>query len=360
MRIFEQVEHLGHEQLVFCYSGEAGLKAVIAIHDTTLGPSLGGVRMWPYTSEAEAVRDALRLSMAMTYKSSVAGLDHGGGKAVVIADPRTDKSEALFRALGRFIEGLQGRYIAAEDVGTRIEDMDIIRSETRYVTGVCEGFGGGGNPAVTTAFGVFRGIQSAADEVWGSGDLAGKRVAVQGLGNVGANLCRYLREAGAHLTVTDIYPERVEAVVGELGAAAVAPEAIYDVECDIFSPNALGAVMNDGTIPRLKCKVVAGAANNQLAEERHGERLADLGILFAPDYVVNAGGVIHVADELLGFNRERMMARTSRIYDNLKKVLRKAREEGIPPFRAADLVAEERIRQVGRIKRVFTGPFFKG
>lgn len=301
------METYDYEQLLFCQDKDSGLKAIIAIHDTTIGPALGGTRMWTYESEAAAIEDALRLSRGMTYKNAAAGLNLGGGKTVIIGDPRKDKNEAMFRAFGRFIQGLNGRYITAEDVGTTVEDMDIVYEETDYVTGVSPAFGSSGNPSPVTAYGVYRGIKAAAKEAFGTDMLEGKVVAVQGVGNVAYNLCRHLHEEGAKLIVTDINKEAVQRAVEEFDAQAVDPNDIYGVECDIYAPCALGATINDETIPQIKAKVIAGAANNQLKETRHGDLIHELGIVYAPDYVINAGGVINVADELVGYNRERAL-----------------------------------------------------
>lgn len=353
MKWFDYMERYDFEQLLLCQDKNSGLKAIIAIHDTTLGPALGGVRMWTYESEDEAILDALRLARGMTYKAAAAGLNLGGGKTVIIGDPRKDKSEAMFRALGRFIQGLNGRYITAEDVGTTEEDMDIIHQETRYVTGVSPAFGSSGNPSPVTAFGVYRGMKAAAKVAFGSDSLKGKTVAVQGVGSVAYNLCKHLHEEGARLIVTDIVQENVERAVRDFGAESVEPDKIYDVECDIFSPCALGAIINDETIPRLKCRVVAGSANNQLKEERHGDRLHEMGITYVPDYVINAGGVINVADELLGYNRDRAMKKVETIYDNVLRVFEIAERDGIPSYQAADRMAEERIESLARSRSTF-------
>ncbi|GAX91896.1 leucine dehydrogenase [Effusibacillus lacus] len=353
MQIFEYMQQYDYEQLVFCQDEASGLKAIIAIHDTTLGPALGGCRMWTYASESDAIEDALRLARGMTYKAAAAGLNLGGGKTVVIGNPRTDKSEALFRALGRYIQGLNGRYVTAEDVGTTVHDMDIIHQETRFVTGVSEAFGSSGNPSPMTALGVFRGIQATAKEAFGSDSLAGKTVAVQGVGNVGYYLCKHLHEAGAKLIVTDINEENLTRVRNEFGAEVVSPSAIFGVECDIFAPCALGAVLNDETIPQLKCKIVAGSANNQLKEERHGDRLEELGILYAPDYVINAGGLINVADELEGYNADRARKKVENIYNILLNVYQIAKAEGIPTYKAADRLAEKRIEALRRSRSTF-------
>lgn len=353
MEIFAYMQKYGYEQLVLCHDATSGLRASIAIHDTTLGPALGGTRMWRYATEDEAILDCLRLARGMTYKAAAAGLNLGGGKAVIIGDPANDKSEALFRAFGRFVETLGGRYITAEDVGTSVEDMDHIYQETAHVTGVSETYGSSGDPSPMTALGVWRGMKACAAEAWGSDSLKGKVVAVQGMGHVGYHLARHLHEDGAGLIVTDIREASAKRAAEEFGAKVCTPEEIYAAECDIFSPNALGAVINDRTLPALKCRIVAGAANNQLAENRHGDALTERGILYAPDYVINAGGLINVADELEGYNRERAFRKVSGIYDNVAKVISLAKSRGIPTYQAADRYAEERIERLGRIKRTY-------
>lgn len=356
MSVFEAMAQNGsHEQVVFCEDKTSGLRAIIAIHDTTLGPALGGTRMWPYKSEAEALRDVLRLSRGMTYKAAAAGLNLGGGKAVIIGDPRTDKSEALFRVFGRFVESLNGRYITAEDVGTSVHDMEYIFMETKYVTGVAPAHGGSGDPSPVTAFGVFQGMKAAMKTAFGGESFSGRRVAVQGLGNVGRHLVDHLVKAGAKVTVTDIDEEKCEKARRELGADVVAPDAIYDVPCDVFSPNALGAVINDNTLPRLRCKVVCGGANNQLAEERHGRALREKGILYAPDFVVNAGGLINVYVEMEGYVRDRALRMAEGIYNTTERVINISREQGITTAEAADRFAEERIQKIGAVKRGFFG-----
>jgi leucine dehydrogenase len=353
MKIFEYMQKYDYEQLLFCQDESSGLKAIICIHDTTLGPALGGTRMWTYESEEDAIIDALRLARGMTYKNAAAGLNLGGGKTVIIGDPRKDKSEAMFRAFGRFIQSLNGRYITAEDVGTTVEDMDIIHQETRYVTGISPAFGSSGNPSPVTAYGVYRGMKAAAKVAFGEDSLKGKTVAVQGVGNVAYSLCRHLHQEGAKLIVTDINKENVDRAVQEFGAESVVPDKIYDVDCDIFAPCALGGIINDETIERLNCKVVAGSANNQLKEERHGDMLEQKGIVYAPDYVINAGGVINVADELQGYNRERAMKKVEGIYDNILKVFEIAKRDGIPSYKAADRMAEERIEAVRKARSTF-------
>ena len=353
MEIFQYMEKYDYEQLLFCQDRVSGLKAIICIHDTTLGPALGGTRMWTYESEDEAIEDALRLAKGMTYKNAAAGLSLGGGKAVIIGDPRRDKSEAMFRAFGRFIQGLNGRYITAEDVGTTVADMDIIHEETDYVTGISPSFGSSGNPSPVTAFGVYRGMKAAAKEAFGTDSLSGKTIAVQGVGNVAYNLCKYLYEEGAMLIVTDIHKESVQRAVDEFGARAVDPQDIYGVQCDIYAPCALGATVNDQTIPLMKAKVIAGAANNQLKEARHGDTLHERGIIYAPDYVINAGGVINVADELYGYNRERALKKVEAVYENIEKVLDISKRDAIPTYLAADRLAEERIELMKHTRSTF-------
>lgn len=353
MEIFKYMEKYDYEQLVFCQDKNSGLKAIIAIHDTTLGPALGGARMWPYQSEEEAIEDALRLARGMTYKNAVSGLNLGGGKTVIIGDPAKDKNEEMFRALGRFIQSLNGRYITAEDVGTTVEDMDLIYEETDYVTGVSPSFGSSGNPSPVTAYGVYLGMKASAKEAFGDDSLQGKTIAVQGLGNVAYNLCKYLHEEGAKLIVTDINEKAIERAVNDFGAVAVSPNEIYKQDVDIFSPCALGAIINDETIPQLKAKVIAGCANNQLKESRHGQILHEKGIIYAPDYVINAGGVINVADELYGYNRERAMKRVETIYDSLTKIFKISKDENIPTYLAANRLAEERINSVLKSRKQF-------
>lgn len=347
------MEKYDYEQLVFCQDQSSGLKAIIAIHDTTLGPALGGTRMWTYASEENAIEDALRLARGMTYKNAAAGLNLGGGKTVIIGDPFKDKNEEMFRALGRFIQSLNGRYITAEDVGTTVNDMDIIHEETNYVTGISPTFGSSGNPSPVTAYGVYRGMKAAAKEAFGTESLEARKIAVQGLGNVAYTLCKYLHDEGAELIVTDINRLAIMRVVNEFGAIAVEPNEIYAQDVDIFSPCALGAIINDTTIPMLKAKVIAGSANNQLAESRHGDKLHELGIVYAPDYVINAGGVINVADELYGYNRERAMKRVETIYDSIAKIFEISKRNNIPTYLAANHLAEERIARVRKSRSTF-------
>ncbi|GGH69234.1 leucine dehydrogenase [Compostibacillus humi] len=354
MEIFGYMEKDNYEQLVFCQDKNSGLKAIIAIHDTTLGPALGGARMWTYASEEEAIVDVLRLAKGMTYKNAAAGLNLGGGKAVIIGDPKRDKSEELFRAFGRFVHSLNGRYITAEDVGTTEEDMDIIHQETNFVTGISSTYeGSSGNPSPVTAYGVYLGMKAAAKEAFGSDSLTGKTVAVQGVGSVAYGLCEHLYQEGANLIVTDINKEAVQRAVDNFGAKAVDPNDIYDVECDIYSPCALGATINDETIPRIKAKVIAGSANNQLKSDYHGVRLYEKGVVYAPDYIINAGGVINVADELEGYNRARVMKKVEVIYKNLTKIFDISKRNNIPPHEAADKMAEERIESIRKSRQPF-------
>jgi leucine dehydrogenase len=350
MEIFELIGQHGHEQVVFCHEPSCGYKGIIAIHDTTLGPALGGTRFWNYSSDTEATIDALRLSKGMTYKASVAGLNLGGGKSVIIGDPKTTRREMIFRAHGRFVESLGGRYITAEDVGTSVADMDYANMETDHVTGLS---GTSGDPSPVTAFGVYKGIKAAAKEKYGSDDLKGKKITVQGVGHVGYYLCKHLADEGARLVVTDIDQERVQRVVKEFDAEAVQPDAIYGVEADIYAPSALGATVNDETLKQLKVDVVAGAANNVLAEPRHGDELHQRGILYAPDYVINGGGLINVYGELKGWSAEQSMRKAAEIYDTLDRIFELAREEGIPTYQAADRVAEQRIEAVGKIQQTW-------
>lgn len=350
MKIFDYLQKYDYEQLVICQDKTSGLKAIICIHDTTLGPALGGTRMWNYECEEDAILDALRLAKGMTYKNAAAGLNLGGGKTVIIGDSRTQKSEELFRAFGRYVQSLNGRYITAEDVGTTVRDMDWVNLETKFVTGVSASSGASGDPSPMTARGVWRGMKAAAKEAYGSDSLNGKTIAIQGLGHVGYYLAKHLHEEGAKLIVTDIHEDVIKRVVDEMGATVVGCEEIFGVEADIFAPCAMGAVINDETIPQFKFKIIAGAANNVLKEERHGDMLHELGIIYAPDYVINAGGVINVADELAGYNYERALAKVEMVYDNVAKVIEIAKRDNIPTYKAADRMAEERIEKIGKIR----------
>ncbi|WP_407308354.1 Leu/Phe/Val dehydrogenase [Desulfosporosinus sp. SB140] len=349
MKILEYLENYDYEQLVICQDRTSGLKAIICIHDTTLGPALGGTRMWNYASEEEAILDALRLARGMTYKNAAAGLNLGGGKTVIIGDSRTQKSEELFRAFGRYVQSLNGRYITAEDVGTTVRDMDWVHLETEFVTGASSS-GASGDPSPMTARGVWRGMKAAAKEAFGDDSLRGKTIAIQGLGHVGYCLAKHLHEEGAKLIVTDIHEDAIKHLINEMEAVVVRPEEIFGVEADIYAPCAMGAVINDETIPQFKFKVIAGAANNVLQEERHGDKLHDLGILYAPDYVINSGGVINVADELEGYDYQRALQKVEMVYDNVAKVLQIAKQMNIPTYKAADRMAEQRIERLGQIR----------
>jgi leucine dehydrogenase len=341
------------EEVVFFHDAPSELQGIVAIHSTALGPSLGGTRFYPFKTEEDALRDVLRLARGMTYKSAAAGLDLGGGKAVIIGDPKRSKSEELLRAYGRFLESLGGRYITAEDVGTTGDDMDMIRRETRFVTGVSPAMGGSGDPSPVTAWGVYQGMIACAEEAWKDASLTGKRIAVQGVGKVGYHLCKHLVDAGASLVVADVDVDAVARAVREFGCDTAEPDKIHAEECDVFAPCALGGIIRDDTIPSLKCRVVAGAANNQLAAPEHGEQLAELGILYAPDYIINAGGIINVADELRGYDRDRAMRQVEGIYRTLRRIFSMASEQGITTARAADHLAMERIERVGRLRRIW-------
>lgn len=347
MDLFRQLAEMGHERVLFCSNPEVGLRAIIAVHSAVLGPGLGGVRMWPYASWDEALIDVLRLARGMTYKAAAAGLNLGGGKAVILADPKKDKSEALFRCFGQYVESLGGLYITAEDVGTDMEDMEVILAETSWVTGVSTAHGGGGDPSPVTAFGVLQGMKAAVEWHFGEATLAGRCVAVQGLGSVGFHLATYLKDEKARLIGTDLDPEATARAARELGMEIVGPDEILGVECDVLAPCALGAVLNPETIAKLRCKIVAGAANNQLAdEERDGRLLDERGILYAPDFVINAGGLINVYNELTGYNRERALRMTRGIYLNLMRVFQIAQRDGVSTNVAAHRVAEERIAKI--------------
>ena len=349
MDVFTEMHEMGHERVLLCSNPEIGLKAVIAIHNTVLGPGLGGTRMWPYESFDAAIVDALRLSRGMTYKAAAAGINLGGAKAVIVGDPKKDKSEALFRAFGRFVDTLGGHYITAEDVGTTTSDMEWIANETPWVTGVPPELGGGGDPSPVTALGVLQGIKASAQTLWGSPSLEGKHVAFQGLGSVGGFLAGYLKDEGAKISGCDIDPDAV-AEARDLGVEIVEPNAIYDVACDIFAPCALGAILNDDTLPRLKAKAVAGGANNQLKDpEKHGREIEKRGILYAPDFVINAGGLINVFQEFIGYDQDRALRRAHGIFDNVLRVYAIARREGVPTAVAADRMAEERIAAVRKL-----------
>jgi valine dehydrogenase (NAD+) len=347
----------GHEQVVFCQDAPSGLRAIIAIYSTQLGPALGGTRFYPYPSEAAALQDVLNLSRAMTYKNALAGLDHGGGKAVIIGDPAQLKSEALLRAYGRFIESLNGRYVTACDVGTYSEDMDLIARECSHVTGRTVANGGAGDSSVLTAFGVFQGMRAAAAHAWGTDTLDGRRVAVEGVGKVGRRLVGHLTEAGARVVICDVSAEAVERVRAEHpGVDVVASQAeLAAVEMDIYSPCALGGSVDDTAAGQLSARIICGGANNQLAHPGLEKQLADRGVIYVPDYVVNSGGVIQVADELQGFSFDRAKARAAQIFGTTRQILTVADEDGVPPVVAADRLAERRIADVGRLRGIWLG-----
>jgi len=348
--LFQAMGEHGHEQVSFFWEPSTGYRGIIAIHDTTLGPALGGTRFWNYASDAEALTDVLRLSRGMTYKAAVAGLNLGGGKSVILGDNKTTKREALFRAHGRHVQSLGGRYITAEDVGTSTADMEFIRAETEHVTGL---IGKSGDPSPVTAYGVYQGMKAAAKHRWGTDSLTGKTIALQGCGHVGYYLCKLLHGEGAKLVVTDIDAQRVKTVVQDFGAAAVSADEIYAQKADVFAPCALGAVINDTTIPKLKVAIVAGAANNVLAEDRHGDELERKGIAYAPDYVINGGGLINVNAELHGWSMERARAKAGEIYDTILRVYEIAGEEKIPSYRAADRLAQQRIDAIAKVRQNF-------
>lgn len=353
--IFSTLAKLGHEQVVVCSNPDTGLKAIIAIHNTTLGPALGGTRMWLYNTEKEALKDVLRLSRGMTYKAAISGLNLGGGKAVIIGDPHTDKTEALFRSFGRFVDSLGGRYITAEDVGMSVKNMEWIYSETKYVTGISESLGGSGNPSPVTAFGVYMGTKAAAKKAYGSDSLAGKKVAIQGAGNVASVFAEYCAKEGAKVFVSDIYTKKAENLAKKIGATIIDADKIYGVDADIFSPCALGGVVNDYTITQFKCDIISGGANNILDDEDvHGQMLLDKGILYAPDYVINAGGIINISSELEGYNRKQAFNQTEKIYDTTLNVFNYSEKHRIPTHKASNELAEKRIKEVGKVKNMYT------
>ena len=356
MPSFETLYSMGHEEVVYYSDPTCNLKVIVAIHDTTLGPALGGTRMWQYESEDEALEDVLRLSKGMTYKAAVSGLNLGGGKAVIIGDPNEDKSEALFRSYGRFIESLNGRYITAEDVNIKVEDIEHIFTETTNVVGVAKIHGGSGNPAPYTARGVHRGMEACCTKIFGNRSLYGKVVTVQGVGAVGQSLVEILCSQGAKVFFTDINQENIDKIK-ELypEAELVGSNDIYDIDCDIYAPCALGATINDQTIERLRCKIVAGSANNQLAESRHGEHLRELGILYAPDYLVNAGGLMNVSIEFEGWSDAKASRMVDQIFDTTLRIFELSEKQNISVNRATDLMAEKRIEAIAKINRAYLG-----
>ncbi|MCX7728008.1 MAG: leucine dehydrogenase [Bacteroidia bacterium] len=339
-----------HEQIVFCNDNNVGLKAIIGIHNTVLGPALGGTRMWNYASEQEALTDVLRLSRGMTYKSAVAGINLGGGKAVIIGDPKKIKTEALLRSYGKFIDNLGGKYITAEDVSMNSKDMEIIHMETDFVTGLPENMGGSGDPSPVTAMGVWMGMKASVKEVYGNDSLEGKKIIVQGLGNVGKHLIEYLAKENAELFVYDIDSEKIKSVSKQYKIKVLSESELYSADADIYAPCALGATINSQTLEQLKVKIICGSANNQLADENiHGKMVEEKGILYAPDFVVNAGGIINVYYELEGYNRERALSHAERIYDTTIKIFDIAKKEKLPTYLAANRLAEERIKAIAQL-----------
>lgn len=351
MEIFDLMSERNHEQLVFWNDPALGYRGIIAIHDTTMGPALGGTRFWNYESDRAAIIDGLRLSRGMTYKAAITGLNLGGGKSIIWGDNKTIDREMIFRAHGRAVDSLGGRYITAEDVGTSPDDMEFVSMETEHVVGL---LGRSGDPSPVTAYGVYRGIKASAAVRYGDDSLEGKHVAVQGLGHVGYQLCQDLADEGAKLTVTDIDSERVQAVVDDFGAVAVEPDAVFDVDADIFAPCALGAIVNDETIDRFKFDIIAGAANNQLALSAvHGPALQERNILYAPDYVINAGGLINVYGEINEWSAERSKRKAGDIYNTLLRIFEYAKSEGIGTDEAANRVAEERVLEARHLQRTW-------
>ena len=353
MEIQEYMQEHGHEQLVLCSEPSVGLRAFIAIHDTTLGPAVGGVRIWPYETEDDAMLDVLRLSEAMTFKSASADLPLGGGKAVILADPRTEKSEGLLRAYGRYVDTLGGRYITTTDMGSTSRDLEYISLETEHVVGLSKSEGGSGDTSVLTGLGIYMGMKACAKHAWGSDSLSGRTVAMQGFGKVAYRTSEYLLQEGARLLATDIHEEALERA-RDMGATVVDPQDIYDVACDIFSPCAMGGILNSQTIPRLKCRIVAGGANNQLFADEDGAELQRRGILYAPDYIINAGGVINIACEIgRDYSEDRAREMTSRIYETLERVLYTAAKKEVPTAQAANQIAELRIKSVRTVRGIY-------
>jgi leucine dehydrogenase len=349
--VFDSILTDEHEQVMYGYDRVSGLKTIIAIHSTDLGPALGGTRFYPYASEEEALQDVLRLSKGMSYKAAAAGLDLGGGKAVIIGDSRTDKSERLFRAYGRLVDSLQGRYITAEDVGTTPADMELVRRETRWAAGIALAEGGSGDPSPITARGLFAALLATAEHLWGTSDLTNRRVAVQGVGKVGSAYVRLLVEARCEVVVTDEYEPAIAHAVETYGVKAVDPPDILSVDCDVFSPCALGGVISQATIPQLSCSAVIGCANNQLATDDDADRLSDAGILYAPDFVVNAGGLINVYEELRGYSKTRALHRVDGIKDATARVLKASEAQDVNPHVAAVRVAKQRMDEIGDLRR---------
>lgn len=350
--LFDSLKSLGHEQVVFCNDSATGLKAIIAIHNTVLGPSLGGTRMWAYESEDEALQDVLRLSRGMTFKAAISGLNLGGGKAVIIGDARSLKSEALMRRFGKFVNSLGGKYYTAEDVNMKTRDMEFIRMETKYVTGLPQSMGGAGDPSPVTAYGTYVGIKAMVKKVFGNDDLAGKKIIVQGAGQVGGYLIDYLRKEEATVYLSDIFEDKIKPIAANHKVNVVSPDGVYDLEADVYAPCALGATLNDETIPRLKCAIIAGAANNQLADEiKHGYMLMDRKIAYAPDFLINSGGLINVYLEYLGeVNSDRAYQMADYIYETSLNIANYSEDNNISPQEAAMEMATRRIQSIGNIK----------
>ena len=352
--VLQRMSVNNHEQVVFCNDQATGLKAIISIHNTVLGPALGGTRMWAYSNEYEALNDVLRLSRGMSYKAAITGLNLGGGKAVIIGDARKIKSEALMRRFGKFVNSLGGKYITAEDVGINTKDMEYVKMETNHVSGLPLSMGGSGDPSPVTAYGVYMGMKAAAKTKWGHESLEGKKVMVQGLGHVGENLVAYLVKEGAKVYVNDIFEDRIQNISKEYKVEFVSAENLYSHDMDIYAPCALGATVNDENLSKLKCSIIAGAANNQLADEKiHGEIIKQKGILYAPDFLINAGGLINVYSELEGYNRERAMSQTENIYNTTLNIFKISAEQNIPTYVAANNMAEKRIEDIGKVKLSF-------
>jgi leucine dehydrogenase len=350
-KVFGPLAQLGHEQVLFCNDNDLGLRAIIAIHNSTLGPALGGTRMWTYASDLDALNDVLRLSRGMTFKAAISGLNLGGGKAVIIGDPRGSlKSEAFMRRFGMFVENLGGKYITAEDVGTSTRDMEYIKMSTDHVTGIPTSMGGSGDPSPVTAYGTYLGMKASMKKLTGSDSLAGKRVVVQGTGNVGYYLCELLKKDGAKTFVYDIFEDKIAKVVKDFGVTVIKKEEVYSYDADIFAPCALGAILDENTIPQLKVSVVAGGANNQLKDEvADGNRIKDRGILWAPDFLINAGGLCNVYTELEGYTRERAYARAETIYDTTLKCYNHAEANGITTSKASIELAQQRIDSMAKL-----------
>ena len=350
--VVSQMSAMGHEQIVFCQDEATGLKAIIGIHNTVLGPALGGTRMWSYNNEMEALNDVLRLSRGMSYKAAVSGLNLGGGKAVIIGDSRTQKNEALMRRFGKFVDSLAGKYITAEDVGMTAKDMEYVGMETDHVTGMPVELGGAGDPSPVTAYGVYMGMKASVKEAYGTESLEGKKVVVQGAGNVGRYLIDYLMKEGAVVSISDIFDDKIKMVTDKhSNITVVSADEVYDVDMDVYAPCALGATVNDGTLGRIKAQVIAGAANNQLAnEEVHGIAVMNKGIVYAPDYVINAGGLINCYTELEGSDKERSMRQAENIFNTTQEIIKISKETNIPTYLAANQMAENRINAIGKVK----------